>query len=398
MDHRTLLSGLSSLTAAYMPHREGLSSKDIHSVYSSGDPAQFKTLNSIRREGGEAMISRLLQTIYHSALCARAEALRGGMKCTISLPTPETAYFNFDVLGGCNYHASLVFEDVSRAPIVGPAFFDYDSDGNLIPVGPFSHSNDYYTALIKHRIDLIKTREIAVSAPVDMYLVYKTLLDHLPPNDPGPFFLRHVDSRDANFLVDDGFYITGIIDWELAMIVPKSSAFQSPLLMYNLRELYHEEIYTPSEDENLFAQILRENGRDDLATLAAQKMDFRVDQCIETDPHDPNFRKLFPGWWKAVKGVETFYWDCWYKEALEMYGDDRNMNAESHAKPGMKPTKNHDVYATANCCCWLKGEFSSGGIYQSNGFDEPNAGDEKKNQEHAVPYWTVVAARNYCIL
>ncbi|KAI9875352.1 MAG: hypothetical protein M1830_008587 [Pleopsidium flavum] len=409
--------------------------KDIHSIYASGDPAQFKYLSTIRRTAGEAMISALLQTINCDALRIRAEALRNGIRCTISLPSAKEAYFNFDILGGCNYHASILFEDgknwlarfrlpnhnapplqernfdrrsefatyrflagtsvpvsqvydfaddedpvnlvgagyilleklsgkpmtwynatevqkqwfsrqladiyivlerhpfgemgrlqpalSTRQPEVGPAFFDYDENGAFLPFGPFEHSSEYYAALIERRIKLIISGETSTSAPVDAYLVYKTLLDHLPQQEESgpPFFLRHLDSRDANFLIDDDYNITGIIDWELAVLAPKSSAFQSPLLMYNLGEFYQEGLSTPSKDERRFARILREEkGRDDLARLTAQKMIFRFEQCIETDPHEwETFLQLFTGWWKAVTKIPAFDWDSWRMEALESF-------------------------------------------------------------------------------
>lgn len=380
------------------------------------------------------MISRLLATINCDALCARAEALRNGIKCTVDLPSPEKAYFNFDVLGGCNYHGSIVFDDgktwlarfrlpnhndpplkernfdrrsefatyrflaktavpvpevydcaddddptnpvgagyilleklagkplawyeaseaqkekLSRQladiyvdleqhplnglgrlqlsaaglPEAGPAFFDYDSKGDLIPFGPFSHSNDYYTALIQQKIQLIKTGEVATSAPLDQYLVYMSLLDSLPPNESAPFFLRHVDSRDANILVDNDYNITGIIDWELAISTSKGAAFQSPLFLYDLGELYEQGLSTPSEDEKRLSKILREEkGAVELSALVEKKLHFRVDQIIETDPWEGEmFKSLFGGWWKAAHGVETFDWDTWYKEALDKYGD-----------------------------------------------------------------------------
>ncbi|KAI1816552.1 kinase-like domain-containing protein [Poronia punctata] len=208
-------------------------------------------------------------------------------------------------------------------PKVGPAFFDYDSSENLIPFGPFSNSNDYYTALIHQRIQLIKTGEIASSAPRDQYLVYMSLLDSLPPNESGPFFICHVDSRDTNFLIDDDYNITGIIDWELAIFTAKSAAFQSPLMLYNLGEIFDEGLSTPSEDEKRLSKILREEeGAAELSTLAENKLHFRVDQVIEADPWNrENFVAVFSGWWKAAHGVEVFDWETWYKKALEMYGD-----------------------------------------------------------------------------
>ncbi|KAK2751868.1 hypothetical protein FQN54_008540 [Arachnomyces sp. PD_36] len=205
---------------------------------------------------------------------------------------------------------------------VGPGFFAYNSDGKPTNLGPFNSSNEYYVALINHRLALIDSREIAATAPTDQYLVFKTLLDNLPEDDAGPFYVRHIDSRDANFLVDDEFNITGVIDWELATVGCKASAFQSPIFMYDLSELYDEGLSTPSADEKRFAAALREKGGDELAGLAAQKRFFRLDQCIETDPFNrEDFLLLFAGWWKDVKGVETFDWDAWRKDALEKYGD-----------------------------------------------------------------------------
>lgn len=154
---------------------------------------------------------------------------------------------------------------------VGPAFFNYDSSEHAVPFGPFDNTDDYYKALIQQKIELIKTGEVAPYAPLDQYLVYRTLLDHLPRSEQGPFYLHHVDSRDVNFLVDSEYNITGIIDWELAIVTAKGAAFESPLLLYNLRELYHEGLSTSSEDEKRFARILQEETKsDELSALVAQ--------------------------------------------------------------------------------------------------------------------------------
>ncbi|KAG6091688.1 hypothetical protein E4U30_006409 [Claviceps sp. LM220 group G6] len=109
---------------------------------------------------------------------------------------------------------------------VGPAFFDYDSSGRTVPFGPFDNTDDYYKALIQQKIDLIKTGEIASSAPLDQYLIWS--------------------------------YV--------AIVTAKGAAFQSPLLLYNLGELYHEGLSTPSEDEKRLAKILQEetSGRDEV--------------------------------------------------------------------------------------------------------------------------------------
>lgn len=405
----------------------------------SQDPARIHALNARRRAAGETMILSLLNNIDGNALQARAEALRG-IACNVILPTSSMAYRNSSIVGGCNYHGSIVFEDgviwlarfrlpnhnsppveernfdrrseyatysflkkalvpvpevfevaddndpnnpvgsgyillekfpgnpmdwdaandlqkdkvcqqladiytkIKKQPLdrlgrlqpsssnptsieVGPAFFTYDQNGNATAIGPFKTSNEYYTAIINHRLNLVKTREIAPSAPTDQYLVFKTLLDNLPNNDDGPFYLRHTDSRDANFLVDEDFNITGVIDWELATVVPKASAFQSPLFMYDLTELYDEGLSTPSVEEARFGKVLREKGEDELAGFAVQKMFFRLDQCVDTDPLvRDQFEELFAGWWMGVKGVGGFDWEDWRKDSLGKYGDGIELN------------------------------------------------------------------------
>jgi hypothetical protein len=379
------------------------------------------------------MIANLLNSINADALRERATFLRDGINCTVNLPGARQACFNDEVVGGRNYHSSIVFEDgniwlarfrlpnhnapplqernfdrrgefatyrylaeasvpvpavydladdddplnpvgagyilldklagrplawheanevqkekltgqladiyaqLEKHPVTwlgrlqpsptgsveaGPAFFDYDSNGNLVPSGPFSNLNDYYVALIQHQIQLIRTGEIAPSAPLDQYLVYRSLLDCLPPDESGPFFLRHIDSRDANFLVDDEYNITGIIDWELAIVTAKGAAFQSPLMLYDLVELYNQGLSTPSEEEKRLSRALQKKGLQELSALADKKLHFRVDQVIETDPENRQiFTSVFSGWWKVVNGSEEFDWDTWYRQALEKYGD-----------------------------------------------------------------------------
>ncbi|KAI1174119.1 hypothetical protein F4777DRAFT_555322 [Nemania sp. FL0916] len=417
-----------------------LTTEEIDTIYVSGDESKLRKLNASRRTAGEKALSALIDSIDGNALRKRAETLRHGMKCTVSLPAADQAYLNTDVVGGRHYHGFIMFEDgkvwlarfrlpnhnappveernfdrrsefatyrylaeaaaavpVARVydyaddedpsnavgagyilveklagkpldwyeanqaqkekfmrqladiytqlekcplgalgrlqlssslagqPEVGTAFFDYDSNGRAVPFGPFDNTDDYYKALIQHKMGLIKTGEIAPSAPLDQYLVYRSLLDCLPRNEQGPFFLRHVDSRDVNFLVDTDYNITGIIDWELAIVTAKGAAFQSPLLLYDLGELYHEGLSTPSEDEKRLATILREETEtksDELSAWVAQKLHFRVDQVIETNPEaGENFTRVFGGWWKAAMGEQAFDWDVWYRNALEKYGD-----------------------------------------------------------------------------
>jgi len=206
-------------------------------------------------------------------------------------------------------------------PEAGPAFFDYDPSGNLNPFDPFSHSNDYYTALIQQKIQFFKTGEIASSAPLNQYLVYMSLLDssHQMSRVLFSSVIWILETRISQSMMTTISLASSIGSWPLLL----QKAFQSPLLLYNLGELYHEGLSTPSEDEKRLSKILREEkGAVELSASAEQKLHFRVDQVIETDPWDRrNFVSLFSGRWKVTNGGETFDWDTWYKQALDKYDD-----------------------------------------------------------------------------
>ncbi|CEJ95016.1 hypothetical protein VHEMI10519 [[Torrubiella] hemipterigena] len=79
---------------------------EIQTIYESGDKTKLQQLNASRRKAGEEIISALIDSIDSDALCKRAETLRHGMKCTVNLPSA-----NADIVGGRNYHGSILFDD-----------------------------------------------------------------------------------------------------------------------------------------------------------------------------------------------------------------------------------------------------------------------------------------------
>ncbi|KAL2889320.1 Protein kinase-like (PK-like) [Ceratocystis lukuohia] len=193
------------------------------------------------------MTSALIDSIDSDALRERAETLRHGMKCTVSLPPANEACFNMDVVERRNYHGSIVFED-------GKAW------------------------LARYR---------------------------LPNHNAPPVEERNFDRRSEfatyRFPKRIKHRGKGIIDLELAIITAKIAAFQSPLLLYDLGELYHEGLSTPSEDEKHLAKILQEETKsDELSALVVQKQHFGVDQVVETNAEDG----------------ENLTRDMWYRNAL----------------------------------------------------------------------------------
>jgi len=209
---------------------------------------------------------------------------------------------------------------------VGACFFDYDASGRCIQRGPFSTCTEWYDAYINHRRDLIATREVGGRASYDAFLVNRYLHDNAfrvvdESSTPALSFLKHVDSRDCNFLIENDYTIKGIIDWELAFFAPKEIAFQCPLFMVDVEKLYggHPAI---SIDEELFA--LERVDRHDIANIVRNG---RKSLCIEfslyTDPHNrDDFEGLFAGAWRVIEGEEKeFSWETWKKTAQMHYPD-----------------------------------------------------------------------------
>jgi hypothetical protein len=75
--------------------------------------------------------------------------------------------------------------------------------------------------------------------------------------------------------------------------------------VYYLGDLYRKGLSTPREDEKRLSKILREEkGVGELSTLAEQKLHFRVNQAIESDPWGREiFVGVFSGWWKVSNGL-----------------------------------------------------------------------------------------------
>lgn len=200
---------------------------------------------------------------------------------------------------------------------VGPSFFEYDENGKSISRGPFSTSFEWYQAIINHRRDLILRGEIASRACFDALLVNKYLLNSIshvinPAFASDIFFLKHIDTRDCNFLIDHEYTITGIIDWELSAFAPKDSAFQSPLFMIDVQSLYEGYPFI-SPDEEKFAQEFEKVGRTDIANIIRNAKKLRCFEfSIYADPHERNnFESLFAGAWRAIEGETEFSWEDW---------------------------------------------------------------------------------------
>lgn len=55
------------------------------------------------------------------------------------------------------------------------------------------------------------------------------------PNLPPLIYLKHVDTEGDHLLVDDHQNIVGIIDWQIARVVPRQEAFGPALVTADMR-------------------------------------------------------------------------------------------------------------------------------------------------------------------
>lgn len=93
---------------------------------------------------------------------------------------------------------------------------------------------------------------------IDAFLIHCFLLDSASNIllyhglDDGRFYLKHADDKGDRILVYDDYNITGIVDWEWAHTDSKSAAFNSPVLLLPVADLYDGTNHL-GEDELLFA-------------------------------------------------------------------------------------------------------------------------------------------------
>ncbi|KZV98979.1 hypothetical protein EXIGLDRAFT_266179 [Exidia glandulosa HHB12029] len=216
-------------------------------------------------------------------------------------------------------------------PVLDPEFVDCYDD-TYTRIGPFPSSREYYHHLLRTILAEVRDGRRYISCPVDGYLVHLQLLeviDLLYPTESqasdGQFFIKHPDDKGDNFLVDEDFNITALIDWERTKTCPPEEAFAGPTFTLDVGDFY-DGVNTLSADETTLAKALQALERPDLATYVVngkkyQRFQFCVGGRIENmEEFWPLFRSLM----EAVGLREWVSWDAWKSHALQksVYGSD----------------------------------------------------------------------------
>lgn len=201
----------------------------------------------------------------------------------------------------------------------------------LDPYGPFETSAAYYTAWAEQYLALIANGQLYPEFPVEAYLVYRFLQDNAAQlsDSEDKFFLKHVDDKGDHLMVDKDLNITGIIDWQMARIVPRQEAFALSLVSADMSALCDGNVSLSKEDI-----ALRNALREKRPELASYMGDEKVRRFFWGLGLEPKWAYALPlaNAILAVFGVECG-WDEWKEIALKRYERDVRLKAlvEEHS-------------------------------------------------------------------
>lgn len=210
---------------------------------------------------------------------------------------------------------------------------DFEANTNkMLLAGPFSSLQDYHKHSLNLILDLILRDEMYSQQPVDGYLITRFLIDLIPSVLPSPpptdrrFYLKHADDKGDHILVGDDYNITGIIDWEWAHTASSAHAFNSPMGLLPVAHFF-DGVTNIGDDEAVFAKLLEERGRGDLAGyVRAGRVQHLFTFCCGFELAEwSGFLGLFRGLRNAVAVDEGVEWDEWRMVALDRYRDDEGL-------------------------------------------------------------------------
>lgn len=200
----------------------------------------------------------------------------------------------------------------------------------LDPQGPYPSAIAYYQAYAEQYMALIADRQLYTDYSVDAYLVYAFLKDsaaqmaELDGEDDTKqeFFLKHVDDKGDHILVDDDLNITGIIDWQMARVVPRREAFGPSLVTADMTALCNGHVSLSADDAALTDE-LRRAGLDKLHTNMIDERARRFFWGLALEPRWDDALPLA----KAI--LEVFgvaqSWAEWREMALEKHHADSRL-------------------------------------------------------------------------
>ncbi|KAF7928663.1 uncharacterized protein EAE98_005719 [Botrytis deweyae] len=196
----------------------------------------------------------------------------------------------------------------------------------LDPRGPFSTSTEYYSAFAEQYLELIADGQLYTEYPINAYLVYRFLKDNVhqfkrsvDSDGVERFYLKHVDDKGDHLFVDDQLNITGIIDWQMARVVPREEAFGPSLVTADMQAFCGGSVPL-SLDDKVLLDLLHKGGMTGSTSDSADEKTRRFfwGLALETE-----WKYALPLATAILKcfGVEE-KWDAWKEKALKEYETD----------------------------------------------------------------------------
>ncbi|KAI2466468.1 hypothetical protein F4781DRAFT_445120 [Annulohypoxylon bovei var. microspora] len=151
-----------------------------------------------------------------------------------------------------------ILVELSRHPFpVAGSLIDNATDPISGVASPFPTSTAYYTAFVGQYLTLIKSGQLYTQYPIGN-------VGQLIEDDVPGFFLKHVDDKGDHLLVDNDLNITGIIDWQMARVVPWHEAFGPSLVTVNMDDLCNGKVGLSTLDHE-FRNALEAKGLGSIA-------------------------------------------------------------------------------------------------------------------------------------
>ena len=205
----------------------------------------------------------------------------------------------------------------------------------LSPSGPFHTSMDYYTSFVEQNMALISDGQLFAPFPANAYLVFAYLKSQLQTLAANPkhnsveateqFYLKHVDDKGDHLMVDDELNIIGIIDWQMARVVPADEAFGPSLATAEMAGIYNGMSSLTVHDLAL-ARFLKAKGAAGLADIMSG--DERLRRFffgLDVDLSWEETLLLVRGIWAAFGVEQDTEWRTWKMDMLEKHNQDERL-------------------------------------------------------------------------
>ncbi|KAJ2897730.1 hypothetical protein MKZ38_004406 [Zalerion maritima] len=199
------------------------------------------------------------------------------------------------------------------------------------PYGPCYTAKEYYEQWCEGYLELIADGQLYPGFEVDAYLFYRFLKEKVGNilKEEGTaakkedFFLKHVDDKGDHIMVDGGYNIVGVIDWQMARLVPRREAFGPSIITANMADMYDGNVGRSEGDARLTG-ALRMAGEDDLAdSMAGDDLVRRFVWGLALETKWKYAKPMAEGLLAALGEKRGF--DIWRGEAIGMWKNDERL-------------------------------------------------------------------------